>query len=238
MYNCELFCLLVLNFRGINWYHLYVSIHKHWRNVHPCSDTVIKKFYAWSNFLWQVYSLVIQSQWKFRFTVTPFLCTNCYRVVSTWASYQIRKIASCACAGNAGNVFPAADFQGNRLVSYPDMHHGTCRLPESLTYGGGENVPGIPGACANRNFAYLARGPWFQVMTYCQTAPRYHLNHCWFVIRRSPKIKNTVNALENNQYNAFKNCAFKIQPTTQELNKMNQCITHTVRWRFDGERKI
>ena len=24
-----------------------------------------------------------------------------------WASYQIRKIAGCACAGNAGNVFPA-----------------------------------------------------------------------------------------------------------------------------------
>ena len=169
--------------------------------------------------------------------------------MSTWASYQIRKIAGCACAGNAGNVFPAADFQGNRLVSFPDMHHGTCvthvpwLISESLTYVGGENVPGIPGACANHNFAYLAWGPWFQVMTYCLTAPRYYLNHCWFVIRRSPKIKNTVNALENNQYNAFKNCAFKIQPATQELNKMNQCITHTVwsyacRWRFDGERKI
>ena len=25
----------------------------------------------------------------------------------SWASYQIRKIAVCACAGNAGNVFPA-----------------------------------------------------------------------------------------------------------------------------------
>ena len=24
-----------------------------------------------------------------------------------WASCQIRKIAGCACAGNAGNVFPA-----------------------------------------------------------------------------------------------------------------------------------
>ena len=31
-----------------------------------------------------------------------------------WASYQIRKIAGCACAGNAGNVSPAADFNGNR----------------------------------------------------------------------------------------------------------------------------
>ena len=32
----------------------------------------------------------------------------------TWTSYQIRKIAGCACAGNAGNVFAAADFNGNR----------------------------------------------------------------------------------------------------------------------------
>ena len=30
-----------------------------------------------------------------------------------WASYQIRKIADCAYAGNAGNVFPATDFKGN-----------------------------------------------------------------------------------------------------------------------------
>ena len=52
---------------------------------------------------------------------------------ATWASYQIRKIAGCACAGNAGNVFPPP------LVSDPDMHHGTfvthvpwC-MPGSLT---------------------------------------------------------------------------------------------------------
>ena len=29
----------------------------------------------------------------------------------------------------------------------------------SLEVGGGENVPGIPGACATRNFMYLVRGP-------------------------------------------------------------------------------
>ena len=33
---------------------------------------------------------------------------------STWASYQIGKIAGCAYAGNAGNVSPATDFKGNR----------------------------------------------------------------------------------------------------------------------------
>ena len=45
------------------------------------------------------------------------------------------------------------------------MDHGTY-VPHvpwyvlgSLTRGGGENVPGIRGACATRNFTYLARGP-------------------------------------------------------------------------------
>ena len=47
------------------------------------------------------------------------------------------------------------------------MHHGMCvtHMPccmlGSLTRGGVENVPGIPGACATRNFTYLARGPWW-----------------------------------------------------------------------------
>ena len=53
----------------------------------------------------------------------------------TWASYQIRKIDGCACAGNAGNVSPPT------RVSIPDMHHGTCVthvpwcMPGSLTSG-------------------------------------------------------------------------------------------------------
>ena len=37
-----------------------------------------------------------------------------------WAFYQMRKIAGCACARNAGNVSPSP------RVSDPDMHHGTC----------------------------------------------------------------------------------------------------------------
>ena len=71
-----------------------------------------------------------------------------------WVSYQIRKIASCACAGNAGNVFPRRQFQRKPLVSDPGMHHGTCVthvpwcMSGSLTCDDGENVPGIPGAFA------------------------------------------------------------------------------------------
>ena len=71
----------------------------------------------------------------------------------SWASYQIRKIAGCACAGNAGNDFPHGLLQWKPLACDPGIHHGTCVthvpwcMSGSLTRGGGENVPGIPGAC-------------------------------------------------------------------------------------------
>ena len=36
----------------------------------------------------------------------------------TWASYQTRKIASCGCTGNVGNVIPVTDFKGNRGLTH------------------------------------------------------------------------------------------------------------------------
>ena len=84
-----------------------------------------------------------------------YVCrAQCCLRADSWASYQIRKIAGCACAGNAGNVFPRHRFQRKPLISDPGMHHGTCvtHVPwcmlGSLTRGDRENVPGIPGACA------------------------------------------------------------------------------------------
>ena len=69
----------------------------------------------------------------------------------------------CACARNVGNVFPATDWK-NRLVSYLAMHHDTCVTHVQWCMSGSlteiENVPGIPDACATRNFTYLARGRW------------------------------------------------------------------------------
>ena len=59
-----------------------------------------------------------------------------------WASYQIRKIACCACTVDTGNVFPATDFKGNR----------------KLTRGGGENVP------------RRMRNPQFYVSQCCPTS--------------------------------------------------------------------
>ena len=82
-----------------------------------------------------------------------------------WASYQMCKIAGCACIGNPGHR-----LQRKPLVNDPGMHHGICvtHVPwwksGSLNHGAGENVPGIPGACATRNVTYLARGPCRQAL--------------------------------------------------------------------------
>ena len=65
--------------------------------------------------------------------------------------------------------FPRHPLQRKPPVSHPSMHHGTCVahvplcMSGSLTRGGGENVPGIPGACATRNFTYLVWGPWISI---------------------------------------------------------------------------
>ena len=58
-----------------------------------------------------------------------------YFASAIWASCQIRKLAGCACARNAGTFFPPP------WVRNPDMHHGTCVthvpwcMPGPLTSG-------------------------------------------------------------------------------------------------------
>ena len=49
----------------------------------------------------------------------------------------------------------------------------------SLIRGGGENVSGIPGACATPSFTYLAKGPWFARIVYSKlgaAAVRFVMN--------------------------------------------------------------
>ena len=61
--------------------------------------------------------------------------------------------------------FPRHRLQRKPPICDLGMHHGTCVtlvswcMSGSLTRGGGESVPGIPEACATRNFTYLVRGP-------------------------------------------------------------------------------
>ena len=97
------------------------------------------------------------------------------RETSAWASYQIHMIAGCACAGNAGNVSPRRRFQREQLVSDPGMPHGTCVthvpwcMSGSRTRGVGENVPGIPGACAHAILAI-----WQEARTHFEAISPMH----------------------------------------------------------------
>ena len=92
--------------------------------------------------LWVCFLLIILGRHEIVFHLPHFVVIcfgwdifRCAYVHGSWASYQIRKCAGCARAGNAGNI-----FQPPR-VNYPDMHHGTCVthvpwcMPGSLTSG-------------------------------------------------------------------------------------------------------
>ena len=84
----------------------------------------------------------------------------------SWASFQIRKIVGCACAGKSGTFF--ACHRGLAIpICITACDSRTCRdacrdrwIAISFKVGGRENVPDIPGACATRELTYLVRGPW------------------------------------------------------------------------------
>ena len=130
-------------------------------------------------------------------TFIQYITWNTQTVVLwSWASYQIREIPGCACAGMP-ETFSPPPTKRKTLVSDPSIHHGTCgaHVPRcmsgSLTSCCGEYVPGIFGARATRNFTYLERGPlrkpffmWCQVWSTEQwrtwgklTLPNYDKEH-------------------------------------------------------------
>ena len=89
------------------------------------------------------------SAWSLHF-VESLVCFVNIHSSSSRASYQIRKIAGCACAWDAGNVFFRHRLHRKPLVSDPGMHHGTCAMhllwcmSRSLYRGGGETSPAFP----------------------------------------------------------------------------------------------
>ena len=98
-----------------------------------------------------------------------------------WASYQILKIAGCACAGNAGNVFPAT--AGKRSRHTWRTCRDACRdhwLAVSFEIGGGGKRSRHSRACATRNFTYLVRGPcrskWVSASSWPDSRFRHRLN--------------------------------------------------------------
>ena len=107
------------------WYVLPMHLHcKIFSSITPSIDA---QHSNWSICMWSfVYKHVNRYLQRNRYIATSVVVSNVTESLlmwqngeplpewRTWASYQIRKIADCACAGNAGKVFPATDLKGNR----------------------------------------------------------------------------------------------------------------------------
>ena len=95
----------------------------------------------------------------------PFLEPIMIKIYDAMGLLPDTQICGCACAGNAGNVFPVTAGKRSRHASRhvrharAVMHVGIANQRFPLKSAAGENVPGIPGACATCNFTYLVRGP-------------------------------------------------------------------------------
>ena len=84
-------------------------------------------------------------------------------------------------------------FPHHRVLAIPTritarasrMCRDACRdrlLAVSFEVGAGENVPGIPGACSTRNFAYLERGPLCDCPCSSTAVAGWHeSNEAWLV---------------------------------------------------------
>ena len=94
--------------------------------------------------------------------------THSYVAVDHGPLTRYEKIASAHAQGNAGKVFPATGDKQSRHASRhvrdarAVTHAGIANWRFPLESVARENVPGIPGACAPRNFTYLARGPLYE----------------------------------------------------------------------------
>ena len=81
-------------------------------------DVIVMFTFLDSACCWQCYDLFV----VYGRTPCKTMCGCSFpsAAVHIWASWQIRKIVGCSCAGNAGSVSPTP------RVSDLDMHHGTC----------------------------------------------------------------------------------------------------------------
>ena len=83
---------------------------------HSCYIWCIAGYYFWIFICISIPFAVLYGGEKIQFLVFDISICRSYPYVwaHPWVSYQIRKNADCACAENAGNVFPTTDFKWNR----------------------------------------------------------------------------------------------------------------------------
>ena len=145
---------MIHNNKWSNYFQANEAIHERFPQVVlPWVKLIVKSLHEGPKILFMV-SETLFCSYMLLHSLNKTTENNHWSLISPWASYQIPNIADCACAGNAGNVSPRRRFQRKPLVSDPGMHHGTCVthvpwcMSGSHACSDGENVPGIPGACA------------------------------------------------------------------------------------------
>ena len=88
--------------RYFMWIH-YERLHNHNKAKHNKTVCIFLGIYCKVLSMHPCISSCLWVQW-YAYCMGHTLCKV---FLIPWASYQIRKIADCACAGNAGNVFPS-----------------------------------------------------------------------------------------------------------------------------------
>ena len=115
-----------------------------------------------------------------------------------WASHQIRKIAGCACAGHAGNVFPTTNFKATRYLAIPACI--TARAWRTCRDACRDRQPAMAGKTfrhsrrmRNSQFCVSGKRPIVSsVSDLCSTlvtkSSRLYIMLCWTVLQLHPRL--------------------------------------------------
>ena len=120
--------------------------------------------------------------------------------------------------------FPRPRLQRKPLVSDPGVPHVPGCMSGLLTSVGGENVPGITGACATRNFTYLLRGSWASCDIHW-----YHV-HPLAPRRCGSDFKCLIFKLIIKKYSFGNRCETAIWWMPRKLIIMNSSLVQTMAW--------
>ena len=95
----------------------------------------------------------------------------------------------------------------------------------SLTHSGGENVSGIPGACATRNFTYLARGPFLALarLLYIDFRLRHFTN---ILCHLKQKCQNTISiqTAYSDEWYFYIQFHYRFQQTYTEIREIEWSV--------------